>query len=66
MSGWREEMAWLMGDAAFVLLLFCLLPIALFASALGEKGRPPHPTFPEESHEIRFVVAGVFLSLVLG
>lgn len=46
MSGWREEMAWLMGDDAFVLLLFCLLPIVLFASALGEKGRPPRPAFP--------------------
>lgn len=46
MSGWREEMACLMGDDAFVLLLFCLLPIVLFASALGEKGRPPRPAFP--------------------
>lgn len=46
MSGWREEVAWAVGDAVFVLLLLCLMPpvsIGLLASVLGEKELPPHP-----------------------
>lgn len=46
MSGWCEEVAWMAGDAAFVLLLLCLLPLLLVtmpASVLGERARPPRP-----------------------
>lgn len=46
MSGWREEAAWAVGDALFVLLALCLLPlllVAMLVSALGERARPPHP-----------------------
>lgn len=35
------------GDAVFVLLLLCLLPlllVAMLVSALGERACPPHPS----------------------
>lgn len=46
MSGWRKEASWVAGDAAFILLVLCLLPpllVAMLVSVLGERARPPHP-----------------------